>query len=49
LKLSFQWISITAPFSPPVTVTITHNGAVVRQDTIVDCRQRNSGLNCGEF
>ena len=26
-----------------------HNGAVVRADTIVDCRQRNSGLNCREF
>jgi hypothetical protein len=48
-KLSFLRLSIAGPFPPPVTVTLSHNGAVVRQDTIVDCRQRGSGLNCREF
>jgi CSLREA domain-containing protein len=45
-KVSFQRISIAGPFSAPVTVTITHNGATVRQDAIADCRQSNSGLSC---
>ena len=48
-KVRFLRIGIDSPFAGPVTVTLTHNGAVVRVDAISDCRQRNSGLNCREF
>jgi hypothetical protein len=48
-KASFLRLSLVGPFTPPVTVTLTHDGAVVRTNTIVDCRQRSYGLNCREF
>jgi hypothetical protein len=48
-KVHFQRIAIDAPFPPPVKVTMTHNGPSVRIDSIVDCRQRSSGLSCREF
>jgi hypothetical protein len=48
-KVSFLRLGIDGPFTGPVKVTLTHNSAVVRVDSIVDCRQRNSGLKCREF
>jgi len=49
VKVNFLHLGINAPFAAPVKVTITHNGAVVRMDTISDCRESGSGLSCREF
>jgi hypothetical protein len=48
-KVRWRRLAINSPFTAPVTVTLTHDSTVIRSDTIVDCRQRNSGLNCREF
>jgi len=48
-RIRFSHIAIDGPFQAPVKVTLTHNGGVVRMDTIMDCKATNSGLNCREF
>jgi hypothetical protein len=48
-RLRWRRMAIDSPFSAPVTVTLTHDSTAIRSDTIFDCRQRNSGLNCREF
>ena len=47
-KASFKKITVTAPFSGPVTVTLLHDSLVVRTDMISACRQTSTGLTCRE-
>jgi len=47
-KVSFQKQSIAGTLVAPVTMTLTHDSAVVRTDTITVCRQSESSLSCKE-
>ena len=47
-KASFKKIMVTAPFSGPVTVTLSHDSLVIRTDMITACRQSSTGLSCRE-
>jgi hypothetical protein len=47
-KVSFMQQAISGPFAAPVSATLTHNGGVVRTDTIMACRNVGSGLGCRE-
>jgi hypothetical protein len=48
-RISINRIGIDAPFSPPLSVTLTHDSVIDRVDGIGDCRQLSSGVNCREF
>jgi predicted acyl esterase len=47
-KVSFQRQAISPPFTAPVRMTLAHNTAVVRTDTITTCSATASGLRCRE-
>jgi hypothetical protein len=47
-KVDFLRQTLAGPFAAPVTVTLAHNSAVVRQDTISTCRQGGTTLSCRE-
>jgi hypothetical protein len=48
-RVSFLRQAISGPFAPPVTVTLTHNGGVVRTGTIASCRSSGSRLSCRQL
>jgi hypothetical protein len=48
-RITFRRLPLGGPFEAPVTVTIRHNGGVVRIDAVDDCRSTGVGLNCREF
>jgi len=45
-RVSFLRQAIDPPFSPPVTMTLVHNGGVVRSGTITQCDVNSGGLTC---
>jgi hypothetical protein len=47
-KVSFMRQAVSGPFAAPVSAVLTHNGSVMRADTITACRNVGSGLNCRE-
>jgi hypothetical protein len=47
-KIGFQKQAIAGSLQGPVTMTLTHNSAVVRSDTISACRQNATSLSCKE-
>jgi hypothetical protein len=47
-RVTFKKITVTAPFSGPVTVTLAHDSLVIRTDSIMSCRATNNGLVCRE-
>ena len=47
-KVQFKRQVLSGPFSAPVTMSLLHNSAVVRQDSTGNCRATGSGLKCKE-
>ena len=47
-KVSFVRQTIAGPFTAPMTMTLTHNAAVVRSDGIASCTSTGTVLRCRE-
>ena len=45
-KIKFQWQTIDAPFAPPMTMTLVHNAAVVRQGSASICTSKGRSFKC---
>ena len=45
-KIKFQRQAINAPFAAPMTVTLVHNAAVVRQGSASDCTSKGLSFKC---
>jgi hypothetical protein len=50
LRARFKNLTIDAPFTAPLTVTLTHgSGPTTRAGQVSDCQATNAGIKCRPF